>query len=423
MNTEITENRAGMPAGWIFYDAACRSCVRGRYRTGRLFESRGFQWLPLQTPGAAERLGVPASAFEIRMHLLTPNGRVLHNADALSLLCRQVWWLWPIGVALLVPGFRELGRVIYDWFARNRYRIGGACDVSSVARGGMTFVDCAVALMPPVVAGLACWLRPPWVLMWSLAFGLGLGLKWLTWRDAVSRGARPTPRRVLAWFTLWPGMDAHAFFYNKPIGRPELQEWCWTAASTTLGISMIWMTFPRLVTKHPMLAGWVGMLGIVLLLHFGGVRVLSILLRWFGRNSPPIMNAPLRATSLAEFWGQRWNTAFSVPARRMILRPLARLAGLPAAGFLVFLISGLLHELVISLPARAGFGLPTLYFVLQGIGTAFEHSAAGRRMGLGKGFKGRLLMALFTMGPIYWLFHPVFVRDVLVPFLKVLNSL
>jgi D-alanyl-lipoteichoic acid acyltransferase DltB (MBOAT superfamily) len=218
-------------------------------------------------------------------------------------------------------------------------------------------------------------------------------------------------------------MDSSAFFDHKPTGRPKLREWCGAPATTTLGMVLIWGIVPPILTMHPMAAGWVGMIGIVLVLHFGTFRLLSILHRTFGVNALPIMNAPVRATSLAEFWGERWNTAFSIPARRLILRPLARRTGLPVAGFLVFLLSGLLHELVISLPARAGFGLPTLYFTLQGIGIALERSQIGRKFGLGKGFKGRLFVALFTVGPIYGLFHPAFVRTVIVPFLKVLNNL
>ena len=148
MNTEITQQRDGLPIrGWIFYDAACVPCVRGRQRAGRLFQSRGFEWLPLQTRGAAARLGVPESAFRTRMHLLTEDGRVLHNADALGVLCRSVWWLWPLGLLLVVPGFRELGRLGYDWFARNRYRVGGACRVDTNARGHVGRVDWAVPFL------------------------------------------------------------------------------------------------------------------------------------------------------------------------------------------------------------------------------------------------------------------------------------
>lgn len=131
---------AGMTVevGWIFYDARCRACRLGRRWTGRLFESRGFRWVPLQTPGAAKCLGVPESDFDRRMHLLLPGGRVCDNADALSWLCRSVGWLWPFGLLLTVPGFRELGRWAYDFIARHRYCGTAACwrNTTAVGRGG-----------------------------------------------------------------------------------------------------------------------------------------------------------------------------------------------------------------------------------------------------------------------------------------------
>jgi alginate O-acetyltransferase complex protein AlgI len=422
--TEITKLAdCKAPRGWIFYDATCVLCVRGRQRTGRLFESRGFEWLPLQTPGAAARLSVPESAFAFRMHLLTADGSVLHNADALGVLCRSVWWLWPLGFLLRMPGVRELGRLAYDWFAHNRYCIGGACSVDAKARSRVGLLDYTVAFLLPMFAGFTCWHKPPWVLMWVLALGLGYGLKWLTWRDAISCGACPSARQALAWFVLWPGLNGRAFFASTPVKQPRLSEWSWAAASTVAGALLIRVAVPPLVPEQDTAAAWFGMLGIALFMHFGAIRLVSILLRHSGINAEPIMNAPVLATSLVEFWGARWNSAFSIAARRLILLPLARRIGLPAAGFLVFLASGLLHEIVISLPARVGFGLPSFYFALQGAGVAIERSRIGRSRGLGKGLKGRLLVILFTTGPLYWLFHPAFTQRVIVPFLNALNNL
>jgi predicted DCC family thiol-disulfide oxidoreductase YuxK len=423
VNTEITKiEDTTMARGWIFYDAACALCARGRQGAGRLFESRGFEWVPLQSPGAAARLGVPESAFDIRMHLLMADRRVLHNADALSVLCRSVWWLWPLGFVLHVRGFRQLGRLAYEWIGRNRYCLGGACRVDPKAQSRVGFPDYAVALFLPLIAGFASWHQPSWVLMWALAFGLGFGLEWLTWRDAIAYGACPSARRALAWFVLWPGLDGHTFFADAPVKRPQLHEWVWTAAVTCLGTFLIRVAVSPMLSGQATTAAWVGMTGIVLFTHFGVIRLISVLCRHFGMNAEPIMNAPFRATSLAEFWGARWNTAFSIPARRLVLLPLGRWMGLPEAGFLVFVMSGLIHEVVISLPARGGFGLPTLYFVLQGAGVAIERSRVGRSWGLGKGIKGRLLAILFTVGPLYWLFHPEFEHNVIVPFLNVLNN-
>lgn len=421
MNTEITKT-ADLVRGWIFYDAACALCVQGRERAGRLFEARGFEWLPLQTPGSAARLGVPESAFVTSMHLLTADGRVRHNADALGVLCRSVWWLWPFGLLLLVPGFRELGRLGYDWLARNRYCIGGACRVEITGRGHVALLDLAIALLPPVLASVLSWSRPPWVLMWAMAFGMGFGLKWLTWRDAICHGACPSARKAFIWFIVWPGLDGRAFLASDASAKPPgLRELLWAAAMITVGALLIWVVFPLLFAKSVMLAAWAGMIGIAPLLHFGVIRLISILCRSLGVNAAPIMNAPLHATSLAEFWSARWNTAFSIPARRFVLMPLTRCLGLPLAGFIVFLLSGLLHEFVISLPARAGFGLPTLYFLVQAAGVAIERSYVGRRWRLSQGMKGWCFMAFFTVGPLYWLFHPVFMERVIVPFLSFLN--
>jgi hypothetical protein len=127
------------------------------------------------------------------------------------------------------------------------------------------------------------------------------------------------------------------------------------------------------------------------------------------------MSAPLRSASLGEFWGKRRNLGFRQLAHQLIFRPLHRTLGAGAAGFLVFGVSGLIHDLVISLPARGGYGLPTIYFLLQGTGTTIEHSRFGKRLGLGQGLRGWAFIMAFLAAPVFLLFHQWFVMRVILP--------
>jgi D-alanyl-lipoteichoic acid acyltransferase DltB (MBOAT superfamily) len=111
------------------------------------------------------------------------------------------------------------------------------------------------------------------------------------------------------------------------------------------------------------------------------------------------MCEPLRASSLAHFWGRRWNAAFHFLANDFAFRPLLRKCGATAATLLVFLFSRLIHDFIISLPARGGYGLPTAYFLIQGLGVVFERTTFGKWLGLGRGWRGWLFTAICTIGP------------------------
>lgn len=87
-----------------------------------------------------------------------------------------------------------------------------------------------------------------------------------------------------------------------------------------------------------------------------------------------------------------------------------------------FLFSGLVHDVVISLPARGGYGGPTVFFATQALAMSFERSAWGRRLGLGRGTAGRAFTAAALVIPLYWLFHPAFVEQVVAPFMRALGA-
>jgi alginate O-acetyltransferase complex protein AlgI len=177
------------------------------------------------------------------------------------------------------------------------------------------------------------------------------------------------------------------------------------------------------LAPSPMLSGWLGMVGMILILHFGSFDLASIGWTALRVDAPPIMNRPLHSTSVSEFWGRRWNAAFNDLAVRLVFRPVARHTGTAAATVIAFAASGLIHELVISLPARGGFGLPTAYFLVQGLGVLAERSPVGKRLRLGGGISGWLFTITIVGAPAFWLFHPPFVRVVILPFLRAIGAL
>jgi alginate O-acetyltransferase complex protein AlgI len=266
-------------------------------------------------------------------------------------------------------------------------------------------------------------LLPAWEFMWILSVAIFISLKWVTWWMARSRVAHPAWRST-AYLLAWPGMDAENFLdARQHVSRPAPTTWLWASMETALGAILLWMVARSVPQGEPLIRGWLGMFGLILLLHFGTFQIVSLGWRSIGVNAEPIMSAPLRSVSLGEFWGKRWNLGFRQLAHQLIFGPLRRTIGAGAAGFLVFGVSGLIHDLVISLPARGGYGLPTLYFLLQGTGMTIEHSRFGKRLGLGQGVRGWTFMMAFLAAPLFLLFHPWFVMRVMLPFMRVIHAL
>lgn len=262
---------------------------------------------------------------------------------------------------------------------------------------------------------------PAWAFMWLLAISIYAGLKWLTWWE--SAGAASSSAQSLAYLLLWPGMDADRFLAKeREIPTPRLSEWSNALLKTLIGILLLWLIVPLFDSSQVLLIGWTGMLGLILLLHFGTFHLLSLFWRQLGVDAQPIMINPLRSTSLSEFWGKRWNLDFRQLSHHYIFNPLRERVGVPIAMFLVFVASGLLHDLVISLPANAGYGLPTAYFAIQGLGVLFERGSIGKSLTLGKGLRGWLFTLLVTAGPAFILFHQPFVESVILPFLAAIGA-
>lgn len=265
---------------------------------------------------------------------------------------------------------------------------------------------------------------PAWVLMWLLAGAIYFSCKWLSLLDATRKSSQVPKRRALYFFFFWPGMDAGTFLFGGTSpDRPGWRDWTGAVLKTVLGAALFWAVPRAFSIAEPLLVGWIGMMGLIFLLHFGGFELLSLFWRSRGIPAEPLMEAPVLSRSLSEFWGKRWNRGFRQLGHRFVFQPLRSRLGTAMAGFAVFVVSGLVHDAVIAIPATAAYGLPTAYFVFQGFGVALERSHWGKGMGLDRGIQGWVMMAVWTAGPAYFLFPPPFVRKVILPMMDALGAI
>lgn len=260
-----------------------------------------------------------------------------------------------------------------------------------------------------------------WLWMLLVAFTLYGGFKLLTVLRLDGKCLRRlSGGRLAAYLLLWPGMRPQSFFREAATtATDERRLWLPGVGYVVLGMVLLWSGVTGLLPAG--IGIWVGMFGFVFLLHFGLFDLLASLWRQLGVPVERLFDNPWCSRSLTEFWGSRWNRSFSALSRDLILRPLARLTGARWAGFAVFLFSGLVHELVISVPARGGYGGPLLYFVIQGLLVLAEGASRGRRLRRRHPIlaRGATLGAVFGLLPL--LFPAPFRTGVVLPLLQALG--
>jgi alginate O-acetyltransferase complex protein AlgI len=219
-----------------------------------------------------------------------------------------------------------------------------------------------------------------------------------------------------ALMTVWPGMDIRGFASRRPdMDQASLPKRFNRGLVNMLvaatGLLLLASYLPAL---SPKAATWFGLVGLLLLVHFGVSELMTVSFRLCGYRVSPLFENPLQSQSINEFWTQRWNRPFADMNRRLFLKPLINRLGRHGGVAAVFLISGVLHELAISYPAGAGWGGPFIYFMIQAGMALLEESYR---------FKGRLLTWLIVLGPFPLLFHEPFRLAFIYPLLALLHAL
>lgn len=249
-----------------------------------------------------------------------------------------------------------------------------------------------------------------------IAAGL-LAMKVLVVIEECARGmARPSLGTWFAFACLWAGMRPRLFVEAAdpdPGGaRPLLFR---GAAFLAGGLGAIALARPLADATGSLLAGTaLALVGLSWALHFGILNLTAGFWRSRGVACEALFRAPLLAENLGEFWSRRWNIAFSEMTATAVYRPLSRALGRTPALLAAFLLSGLLHEMAISLPVRAGFGGPMVYFLLHGLLVRIERALAARDRALA-GAVGRVWMLAWLVLPLPLLFHRPFLGQVVAP--------
>lgn len=244
-------------------------------------------------------------------------------------------------------------------------------------------------------------------LLWSIKVG-----SWLVLRARDAAFGLSVPQWVLFW-TVWPGVRPDLFAGADGHLDPDARTFVAGYAFVVVGGGLVLAALLAPPVVGTGASTWLLLFGLLSVVHLGVGRLLPFGLRWAGLPVPDLFRAPLASRSVAEFWSERWNRPFVTMDRLFVTRPLAPRTGMAFAAIAAFAVSGVLHEVAISYAAGGGWGLPFLYFVVQGVAYTAE-----RRLGVDVSdhpVLGRAWTAAVVLVPAPLLFHGPFRTTFLAP--------
>jgi predicted DCC family thiol-disulfide oxidoreductase YuxK len=122
--------------GILFFDGACGFCTRALGFLVRLDRMGNLETEPLQRPGTADRLAIPASRLLESVWWLDSSGKVYAAAEACNAaLSAALGTTLPL-IVYRIPGIRFIEEAVYRWVADHRYRFRGVtpyCESHPVA--------------------------------------------------------------------------------------------------------------------------------------------------------------------------------------------------------------------------------------------------------------------------------------------------
>ncbi len=174
---------------------------------------------------------------------------------------------------------------------------------------------------------------------------------------------------------------------------------------------------------HYFVSGLLALVGLSFILHFGVLNISTAQWRFLGVDCRELFRSPGLSMSLKEFWGKRWNMAFSEMTALVLYRPLKEKFGKLTGVIFAFLFSGILHELAISLPVESGYGLPMLYFCIHGILMLVEDRIDFVKKITAHKIFSRIWVLTWLVLPMPLLFHKEFMIKIVFPLTDLIISI
>ena len=126
VGTKDTSTETETPRYYVFYDAHCRLCARSRRAIERLRPTAAVTFVDVQDPAAMQAFPmVDRAAGMGQMFVVDPDGKLSGGYDGFVTLVPTLRLLRPLKRVMRWGPVRAVGRRVYAWVAKNRYRLGG----------------------------------------------------------------------------------------------------------------------------------------------------------------------------------------------------------------------------------------------------------------------------------------------------------
>lgn len=260
--------------------------------------------------------------------------------------------------------------------------------------------------------------RAPSRSMLTLILLLFLGMKAVSTVYRYQGKGRLSFLQWIAFALGWPGMDPLPFEQlGKGVKVPLNRRLLYTGLSSmVLGILLLYVL--ALLLRHHVLPTYflcqLSFIPFICIFHIGIGNIGTTTWAFLGVKVEPVMLAPWQSETLGSFWGKRWNVPFIQMMRITLFIPFARKNKATWALILSFLISGIFHEIALTLPVHGGYGLPFLYFSLQALLVSAEKKYTGHWR---PSFKRVWVFACLLL-PFPLLLPQPFLHKVILPFLN-----